>query len=277
LHNLPQGKEFQAVIADSGETIMNKFRQRLLGHEKLFGMEVDLCDPCISEMIALQGFDFIWIDTEHEAIDYHTVLLHIIAAHSGGAASLVRIPWNEPYLAKRVLEMGPDGIIFPMVNTYEEAKKAIDSCLYPPLGSRGFGPRRAVGYDGDNNNAYIADFPNSFCRFIQIEHFNAVRDMEKMAAIPYLDGFILGPCDLSGSIGRLNDIYCPETLELIDAAIVTAKKTGKPIGTAYGGMTEKEHRWWFERGIDFISAGSDIGAIVSRAKENCQNMRSAIS
>ena len=247
---------------------MNKFRQRLLNQEKLIGMEVDLCDPCISEMIALQGFDFIWIDTEHEAIDYHTVLMHIIAANSGGAASLVRIPWNEPYLAKRVLEMGPDGIIFPMINSYEEAKKAIDSCLYPPLGSRGFGPRRAVGYDGDNNNAYIAGLSDSICRFIQIEHVNGVEAMDKMAAIPNLDGFILGPCDLSGSIGKLNDLYCPENIKLIDTAINISKKTNKPIGVAYGGMTEKEHSWWFERGIDFISSGSDIGAIIAKSKEN---------
>jgi 2-dehydro-3-deoxyglucarate aldolase/4-hydroxy-2-oxoheptanedioate aldolase len=255
---------------------MNKFRQRLLNGEKLLGTEVDLCDPCISEMIALQGFDFLWIDTEHEAIDYQTVLMHIIAAHSGNTASIVRVPWNEPYLAKRVLEMGPDGIIFPMVNTYEEAKKAIDSCLYPPLGNRGFGPRRAVGYDGNNNNEYIAKAPETICRFIQIEHVNAVHAMEKMAEIKYLDGFILGPCDLSGSIGKLNDLYCPENVELIDAAIKTSKKAGKPIGVAYGGMTEKEHCWWFERGIDFISAGNDIGAIVNQAKENYRNMKSAL-
>jgi 2-dehydro-3-deoxyglucarate aldolase/4-hydroxy-2-oxoheptanedioate aldolase len=252
---------------------MNKFRQRLLDHERLIGMEVDLCDPCISEMIALQGFDFVWIDTEHEAIDYHTVLMHIIAVHSGGAASLVRIPWNEPHLAKRILEMGPDGIIFPMVNTYEEAKKAIDSCLYPPLGNRGFGPRRAVSYDGDNNNAYIAGVPESICRFIQIEHVNAIKNMEQMSQISNLDGFILGPCDLSGSIGKLNDLYCPENAALIDMAINISKKTNKPIGAAYGGMTENEHCWWFERGIDFVSSGSDIGAIVSKSKENYLNLR----
>ena len=264
------------VITDKDRT-MNKFRRRLLNHEKLIGMEVDLNDPCISEMIALQGFDFIWIDTEHEAIDYHSVLMHIIAAHSGGAASLVRIPWNEPYLAKRILEMGPDGIIFPMVNTFEEAKKAIDSCLYPPLGSRGFGPRRAVGYDGDNINTYIPNVADSFCRLIQIEHIKGVMAMEKMAEIPCLDGFILGPCDLSGSIGKLNDLYCPENVEVIDTAIGISKKSGKPIGVAYGGMTLEEHSWWFERGIDFISSGSDIGAVVAKAKENIKNLRTARS
>jgi 2-dehydro-3-deoxyglucarate aldolase/4-hydroxy-2-oxoheptanedioate aldolase len=256
---------------------MNIFRQRLLNREKLVGTEVDLCDPCIAEMMALQGFDFIWIDTEHEAVDYHTTLMHVIATHSGWALSLVRIPWNEPYLAKRVLEMGPDGIIFPMVQNYEEGKKAVGSCLYPPLGSRGFGPRRAVGYDGDNNNAYIAAGPETVCRFVQIEHASAVHEMAKMAAIPHLDGFILGPCDLSGSIGHLNDLYCPQNVALIDAAIEAAKKAGKPIGVAYGGTGEDEHRWWFDRGVDFISAGSDICAIVAKSKENFNNMKAALA
>jgi 2-dehydro-3-deoxyglucarate aldolase/4-hydroxy-2-oxoheptanedioate aldolase len=256
---------------------MNRFKQRLLNNERLIGMEVDLCDPSISEMIALQGYDFIWIDTEHEAMDYQTVLMHIIAVHSGGATSLVRIPWNEPYLAKRILEMGPGGIIFPMINNVEEAKKAIGSCLYPPLGTRGFGPRRAVGYDGDNNNAYIAEASDVMNRFVQIEHVDAVDCMEEMAAIPFLDGFILGPCDLSGSIGKLNDIYCPENMKLIDSAIRKSKDAKKPIGIAIGGTTEKEYRFWFDRGVDFISAGSDIGAIVTKAKENYQCMKSVFS
>ena len=95
---------------------MTAFKKRLLAGERLVGYEVDLCDPCICEMVGQAGFDYIWIDTEHSAMDYHTVLMQIIAAKAGGAASVVRIPWNEPYLAKRVLEMGPDGIIFPQVS-----------------------------------------------------------------------------------------------------------------------------------------------------------------
>ena len=93
---------------------MNKFKEKLISGQHLIGFEVDLTDPCISEMVGALGFDYLWIDTEHEAMDYETVLMQIIACKAGGAASIVRIPFNEPYLAKRVLEMGPDGIIFPM-------------------------------------------------------------------------------------------------------------------------------------------------------------------
>ena len=101
----------------------NTFKEQLLAGKYMVGTEVDLCDPCITEMVGQLGYDFLWLDTEHEATDYQTLLAHIIAAKAAGTASLVRIPWNEPFLAKRVLEMGPDAIIFPMISTAEELKK----------------------------------------------------------------------------------------------------------------------------------------------------------
>ena len=78
----------------------NKFKEKLLAGKTMIGTEVDLCDPCITEMVGQFGYDYIWIDTEHSAMDYHTVLMHVIAAKAAGSASMVRVPWNEPYLAK---------------------------------------------------------------------------------------------------------------------------------------------------------------------------------
>ena len=252
---------------------MNKLKEKLLRGEKLIGFEVDLCDPCISEMVGQLGYDYLWIDTEHEAMDYQTLLSHIIATHASGAASVVRIPWNEPYLAKRVLEMGPDGIIFPQINSAEGLKKAMDSCIYPPYGSRGFGPRRACRYTAEPLDDYIKEAPDRMCRFAQIEHIDAVKDLDRMLQVPYVDGFILGPCDLSGSIGRLNDIYCDECLELIDTVIAKCKANGKAIGIAVGCAEREKMQFWYDRGIQFISSGSDMWAIVTRAKEQYDMMR----
>ncbi len=249
------------------ETTMNKFKQKLLAGEKLIGFEIDLCDPCISEMVGQVGFDYLWIDSEHEAMDYETILMHIIAAKAGGAASIVRIPCNEPYLAKRILEMGPDGIIFPQVNNAGELRKAMDACMYPPYGTRGFGPRRACGYGRENLFDYIQKVPDRMCRFAQIEHIDAVHDLDEMLKVPYVDGFIVGPCDLSGSIGHLNDIFCPENLELIDIIVEKCHKAGMPVGVAVGATSEEDMRFWYDRGMQFISAGSDISAIVSKALE----------
>ena len=248
-------------------------RERLKSGELLFGTEVDLCDPCITEMTGRMGYDFIWIDTEHEAIDYHTALMHIIAAKAAGTASFVRIPQNEPYLAKRILEMGPDGIIFPMINNEIELKKAMDSCLYPPDGTRGFGPRRAANYGAEDMDEYISGYKDSVLRFAQIESEEAALKIDAMCKVPFVDGFIFGPCDLSGTVGRLNDIKNPKVLSLIDNVIEKCRSANIPVGIAIGSDSEEDIKFWLDRGIQFVSAGSDISAIVSanRARINIIN------
>ena len=256
---------------------MNAFKEKLQSGKTLMGFEIDLADPCIAEMASSQGFDFLWLDIEHEAVNHETVLMQIIACKAGGAASIVRVPWNEPYLAKRILEMGPDGIIFPMVNSYEEAKKAISSCLYPPLGTRGFGPRRACDYCREDLNEYIKDQPNRLCRFIQVEHIDAVKDLDRILEIPYLDGIIVGPCDLSGSIGRLNDVYHPEVMALIDETVKKCKEHNIPIGVAVGTDTPEQLKFWIDKGFQFISSGSDMAELSGAMKRRKAMMDAVLS
>lgn len=266
-----------ASVRERNVIAMNAFKKRLLSGERMVGYEVDLCDPCISEMVGQAGFDYIWIDTEHSAMDYQTVLMHIIATKAGGSASIVRVPWNEPYLAKRILEMGPDGIIFPMVNSAEELQDAMDACMYPPYGKRGFGPRRACKYcTEDLTNTYIPEAPDRICRIAQVEHVDAVRNLDAMLKVPFLDAIILGPCDLSGTIGHLNDIFHPEVLALIDECIAKCKAAGIPIGIAVGANTEADVRFWLDRGIQFISAGSDMSAIANGARAQYAMMRRVV-
>ena len=101
------------------------------------------------------GFDFIWIDMEHTPTDHQVLMNHLIAAKAGGTDSIVRIPWNDPIMVKRVLDMGPNGILFPTINTVEELDLAMRSTLYPPEGNRGFGPIRAVNYALMDQEYYI--------------------------------------------------------------------------------------------------------------------------
>ena len=138
---------------------MGYLKEKLQDCEEIAGMHVSLGDACVSELLAGVGFDFLWIDTEHTAIDYQALQNHLIAARAGGTSTLVRIPENNKVLVKRVLEMGPTGIIFPMINTAEEAETAMKSCLYPPYGIRGYGPIRAVSYgqdDGDVSQFFVS-------------------------------------------------------------------------------------------------------------------------
>ena len=252
---------------------MKTFREKLLNGDPLVGMEIALCDPAVTELIGQQGFDFLWIDTEHSAIDYQTVLMHIIAAHSAGTASIIRIPFNEVFLAKRVLEMGPDGIIFPQITSAEDARKAINACLYPPLGERGFGPRRACGYGKMPLDEYVAKAPELTARIIQIEHVGLYNELDEALKIEGIDAFMIGPCDLAGSIGRVNDIYCPEVLGMIDTIVEKCRAAGKTVGIAVGSMAEKDLEFWRDRGFNFMSSAGDMSMMFWASQAHYETLR----
>ncbi len=252
-------------------------KERLVRRDSLAGMHIALTDPGISELCGMIGYDFLWIDTEHTAIDYQTLAMHLIAARAGGTPAIVRIPWNDPILAKRVLEMGPEGIVFPVVNTVQELEKAMSSTLYPPYGNRGFGPMRAVRYGLGDADEYIRNGSMNMARCVQIESCIAVDNLKEMAKNPYVDCFIFGPCDLSGSIGQLNRIYEEPTLRLIRRAIDILQEAGKSIGVSTASNDINVLKLWHEMGINVISAGTDYLHITNGAKAELDAIRSVQS
>jgi 2-dehydro-3-deoxyglucarate aldolase/4-hydroxy-2-oxoheptanedioate aldolase len=200
----------------------------------LIGTGIQLTDPSVAAMAGMAGFDFAAIDTEHGPADYQKVLAQVIAARSGGAYSMVRVPWNEPYLAKRVLETGPDAILFPMVNTAEEAKKAMDSCVYPPADKRGIGPMRAQRYGLTPMPAYVEESERA-CPHDSNQERDGGAQFDAILKTPYLDAVLIGPCDLSFSIGKSGDVRCAENLKLIDETVGKCKRAQMPVGIWVGG------------------------------------------
>ncbi|MBQ7822406.1 MAG: aldolase [Clostridia bacterium] len=251
----------------------NEFKKKVLACENICGTHIEMNDAVIAELLGSAGFDFVWIDTEHAPIDYSTLLLQIGAVQAAGSKAIVRTAMNDFNHTKRILEMGPDGIVFPMINTPEEADAAMCSCMYPPLGDRGFGPQRAVKYGLVSMDEYIQNVDNCFCRFIQIETEKAVKNLPEIVKNPYIDGYIFGPCDLSGSIGRLNDVFGPETTALIKEAISIVKAAGKTIGVSTGSEDPKVLQYWHDLGINMISTGADYSYILNSAIRNRENIR----
>ena len=141
-----------------------------------------LSDPAVSELLAMAGNDIVWIDMEHAAIDYKDVQLHIIAAHSGGAAAIVRIPWNDQVVVKKVLDMGPDGIMFPFIRSAAEVTSAVEACAYPPKGIRGWNPIRAAEYGLRDGHWYKDNADNLIWKVIMLEHIDAVDDIDDILA-----------------------------------------------------------------------------------------------
>jgi 2-dehydro-3-deoxyglucarate aldolase/4-hydroxy-2-oxoheptanedioate aldolase len=250
-------------------------RRKIAAHELVIGSHVSLLDPSVSELLACVGFDFLWVDTEHSAIDRGALQQHLVAAHAGGAAAFVRIPWNDPVLAKPVLEMGPAGIVFPMICSAEQAEAAVAACLYPPAGVRGFGPRRAVRYGVVPNDRYIREAASSFWRIMQIEHVDAVRNLEAILGVEGIDAIVVGPYDLSGSAGLLGQTGHPEVRKLCDRIVEIAQRRGIPVGVSTGDDPDTVRRW-IERGVDWIATGSDTASLLAggrRALEQARALR----
>lgn len=248
---------------------MNKLRNKINNKEKIVGTLVCFTEPCICEIFGNIGYDCVWIDTEHTYMSYKDVLCHLNAAKSAGIPSVVRLPQNDPTATKKILEMGSDGIIFPMVKSANEAKKLIESTLYPPMGSRGFGPVRAIKYGAESAKKYVEEKSLELCRFVQIEHIDMIDELEDIAVIPYIDGFIFGPNDLSASLGDFLNVFGEKTLSQIRKAIETLKKHNKYIGLA-GSANEKDIELWSEFGLDMLFSGADWNFVYEKGKETLE-------
>lgn len=254
---------------------MKTLKEKVNSNDEICGMLVTLADPSVCEMVGYLGYDFIWVDMEHSYLSCKDVFIHANAARATGTPIIVRVPQHDLSFTKRILETGVEGIIFPMVHSASEAEELLSYTLYPPRGDRGFGPQRAIRYYLDDANEYAHDGHLKLCRFIQIEHFGAVDDIEKIAQMPYLDGVFFGPNDLSASIGRIGDFYCEENMALIKRSIEVLKKYGKAIGVALGAADEKTLAFWRDLGINILVAGQDYGMLQMTALENVKRLKKA--
>ena len=235
-------------------------------------MYVQLCDISISRIAGLAGYDFVWVDLEHSAISYETLAGHILALKSTNTPVIVRVPQDDLTATKKVLEMGVDGIIFPMVHNREEADRLIGYTVYPPEGTRGFGPMGAIDYGFQNAQEYTAKSNLSLCRFIQVEHKDTIDNMDDILQNPYIDGFVFGPNDLSGSYGMLGKVFSEPISQVVGETIDKLHQAGKYVTIASGGYTNEVLEHWERFGPDMLCAGADFDFIRDGALRNRENL-----
>ena len=234
------------------------FREKFKRGELVAGGHAFMTDSCITELLGYFGCEFVWIDGEHGAFTIEDIKHHIQAAASADTASLVRIRWNDFVRAKPVLEMGPDGIIFPCVCTADEARMAMAACMYPPKGIRGFGPRRANQYGAIGTETYVRNVDNEMLRIIQIEHKTAVENLDAILSVEGIDLVVVGPCDLSSSYGLLGQTHCAKMESVQDEIAEKCLKAGVPFGVSIGPDDPAAIENWIRRGIVFLGCGDDM-------------------
>ena len=249
------------------------FIEKVRSAQFLCGTHVNLTDCAVSELEGQIGFDFLWVDMEHTYISEEALHHHLLAAHAGGTPVVVRVPVEDLSATKHALEMGVDGIVFPMVRDAEHAKQLLSWTLYPPYGARGCGPKGAVSYGLDDERAYYGPGHLKLCRFVQIELKSAAEDAERIAALPHLDGCVLGMHDLSGSLGDLGNIFSSANLALANRAIEAFRAQGKTVGVSTFATDEGTLRRYREMGINMISTGADYEYIRKGAQETLRRIR----
>ena len=233
-------------------------------------------DIGLYEMCGPLGYDYVWIDNEHAGITVPIVRNGIVGTNAGGCAAFVRIRWNDPALVKPILECGPDGIIFPMINSPEEAEKAVKSCLYPPHGTRGFGPLRAINYGVNtfNNMEEYTEFANkNIMKIVQAEHILGVENIDQILEVQGIDLVVCGPMDLSSSVGKLGKLNDPEVVSLMEKIIKSCKSAKIPYGLSIGYDMDLV-RFWIERGASFVSMGTAYDYFRMMSLEVIKRMKS---
>lgn len=250
----------------------NVFKQRLLSGERGYGCWLHLCSPIAAEVLALAGYDAMIIDHEHGAGDLVGAIQIMQAISATPAAPIIRVPWNDPVALKRVLDIGPEGVMIPSVNSASEARAAIAACRYPPDGLRGaaYGLVRASDYGLAAKN-YFERVQDNLLIACQIETAEAVDAIPEIAAVDGVDMLFIGPIDLSGSIDRLGRFDDPEVIALRERAEDAIKAAGKLLGgLAVPNLSIADMAG---RGYDFVTAASDITLLRDAALAQLKDMR----
>jgi len=235
---------------------MMSLKQKLKNNELTLGSWIMMGNQMSVEVMALAGFEWLVVDIEHTAINMETAQMLITTIQANNMKALVRVSKNEEVVIKKVLDMGADGIIVPMVNSQADAKQAVDFAKYPPVGKRGVGLYRAQKY-GTKFEEYKKWVDEELVIIAQIEHINSVNNIDEIVNVPGIDGTIIGPYDLSGSMGYPGEFERDDVQEAIQKVLDSCKKNNMPAGFHVVDTDPTKLNLKIEQGCTFLAYGID--------------------
>ncbi|MCX6560272.1 MAG: aldolase/citrate lyase family protein [Candidatus Aminicenantes bacterium] len=234
------------------------------------GLLLSLPSPEIVEICVEAGFDWLFLDMEHGLLDF-IITQRMIQAAAGRASCIVRVPANEPVWISKALDLGADGLIFPHINTAEEAAACVRAALYPPLGARSIGIARGQGY-GVRVKETVAGANADVTLIAQAEHIDAARHIESILEVPGIDAVFIGPFDLSASLGLPGKIDDVRVQDAIGTILAASRIRRIPAGI-FAAVPEAA-RAACTRGFSFVCAGTDSSLLARTAKETVDIVRS---
>ncbi len=232
-------------------------RTRFQRRQRLFGAWTSLGHPSITELFAQAHVDFVGIDLEHSTISQEQAQRIIAAAQIGGVACLPRVASHNQEAIKRLLDSGADGIIVPNVSTPDEVEQLITWCKYPPRGKRSYGVARAQSY-GLSFDDYVKTWNERSVLIIQIESIQAVDVVGKLVSAEEVDGVMIGPYDISGSLGLPGQLDHPRVTSACQRVVEVCQRYEKACGTQLVEPTAERVAAALANGYTFVVLASDV-------------------
>jgi 4-hydroxy-2-oxoheptanedioate aldolase len=234
----------------------NRLKAALARGEVQLGCWLSMATPVSAEIAGGAGFDWCLIDAEHAPNDLAAIRAQLMALNGTASSVAVRVPFGEAWILKRMLDLGAQSILVPMIDTGEQARAMVRAVRYPPDGVRGVGAgfARASGYGAVPDYQPTAD--DQICLLLQAESRKAIENIDEIAGTEGVDCVFIGPSDLSADMGHLGNTGAPEVVEAILHAVSRIRAAGKAAGIIAFGPGEAKR--WAEAGVQFIATASDV-------------------
>jgi len=241
---------------------VNRLKRALRNDQAQIGLWSSLSSHIAAEIVAGAGFDWILIDTEHSPNELADVHRQLQAMQGTDTSAVVRPPWNDPVVVKRLLDIGVQSLLVPFVQNADEARRAVAATRYPPDGIRGVATTTRASRYGRVKD-YLGRAHDEICVIVQIETRAALAGLEDIAAVEGVDGLFIGPSDLAADMGHLGNNAHPEVRAALDDAIGRIRATGKAAGILT--PIEADARRWLDLGCNLLAVGSDAGILARQA------------
>jgi 2-dehydro-3-deoxyglucarate aldolase/4-hydroxy-2-oxoheptanedioate aldolase len=238
------------------------FKQRLQAGETLVGPILSLSCPDVADLLSRVGFDYLWVDLEHSPMDVGDAQM-LIQAAGRRCPCIIRVPEVSEAWIKKALDTGCDGIVIPQIRSAAEARAAVAWCHYPPLGRRGAASTRAHAF-GLSFGDYVGRANEDIALILQVEHIDAVNDIDAMLETPGITALFVGPFDLSGSMGLLGQVDHPEVQGAIRRVVEAGMAAGMPLGLFVANPSGAPAA--IRQGFRMIAVGTDSGYLLTAAQ-----------
>jgi 4-hydroxy-2-oxoheptanedioate aldolase len=244
---------------------INTFKQALREGRRQIGLWVGLSSPYVTELLAGTGFDWLAIDAEHSPNDPRSVLQQLQAIEPYPTHGVVRTVSDDAAVLKQYLDIGAQTVLIPMVETAEQAARAVAATRYPPRGIRGVGSALARASRWNQVNNYLHDCEREICVLVQVESVNAMNNLAAITATDGVDGVFFGPSDLAASMGLLGKSGDPAVQKSVVNGIETVRAMGKPAGVLTTDLAAAQR--YLDIGALFVAVGVDTLLLVSAAQK----------